>query len=74
MTDITLTGIRISNNQLETVTISRADTVTDIQKAIGARWFDLVSLDAGRYRANPPISRSNPPLSTPSMRAASSIR
>lgn len=43
----TLTGVRISDRQVETVTISRKDTVTELQQAIGARWFDVVRLDHG---------------------------
>ena len=45
MSTTELTGIRISDRNVETITISRADTATDIQNALGARWFDVVSLD-----------------------------
>lgn len=43
----TLTGVRVSDRHVETVTISRKDTVTELQQAIGARWFDVVRLDHG---------------------------
>ena len=45
MSTTELTGIRISDRHVETITISRKDTVTNIQNALGARWFDVVSLD-----------------------------
>jgi hypothetical protein len=45
MTKTNLTGVRISDRHVETITISKTDTVTGIQQAIDARWFDVVSLD-----------------------------
>ena len=45
MSTTELTGIRISDRHAETITISRKDTVTNIQNGLGARWFDVVSLD-----------------------------
>jgi hypothetical protein len=45
MTTTNITGIRISDRNAETITIRKTDTVNEIQQAIGARWFDVVSLN-----------------------------
>jgi Domain of unknown function (DUF3846) len=47
MTKTNLTGVRISDRHIETVTIRGGDTVTSLQEAIDCRWFDVVSLGHG---------------------------
>jgi hypothetical protein len=47
MSKSNLTGVRISDRHIETVTIKGSDTVTSLQEAIDCRWFDIVSLGHG---------------------------
>jgi hypothetical protein len=47
MTKPNLTGVRISDRHIETVTIGGGDTVTSLQEAIDCLWFDVVSLGHG---------------------------
>ena len=47
MAKTNLTGVRISDCHIATVTIQSGDTVTSLQEAIDCRWFDVVSLGHG---------------------------